>query len=95
MKMITRTINLLKLVCLVYNTETKQNEQLILFVEKTRNTEKRAAQLVKERNPTLRLVLVESTEEINKKLSLPLDKFIEIATEWSTAIEDEEPSDNH
>lgn len=90
MKMITRTINLLKLVCLVYNTETKQNEQLILFVEKTRNTEKRAAQLVKERNPTLRLVLVESTEEINKKLSLSLDKFIEMATE-----ENEEPSDNH
>lgn len=92
MKVITRTINLVKMDCIVYNTKTKQNEQIILFADKTRSTEKRAAQLVKERNPELRLVLVEHTEQVNKKLELPLDKFIEIATE---VVDTDEKADNH
>lgn len=92
MKLITRTIKLVKMECIVYNTLTKQNETLDHYVEKSRDSEKRVAQEIRELFPHLRLVMVESAEEETRTLSLPLKQFIDAATIYANAIADEDES---
>lgn len=80
MKTITRTIRLTKVTCIVYNTESKQNETMELIVERAKNTERRISNIIKHRHPHLRLVMIEAQEDFTKTLTVSLEDFIEFAT---------------